>query len=536
MSIWIGLALLAVVIVGAVIAWQRRSRPPATPPVEAPRAPPVEVPSVEAVAAEPAVVEAPPTVPPAPEPVEVAPAVIAPAVVAPPVAAAPAPAVVEPPVAPPAPAVVEPPVAPPAPIAESAPAQELRIEPPEPTTIQMPRTTAKPPPPLELVTQVLVLERATAAQWESAISIESVDAGSPFADSLAGSLQRQLPAQDGALFRARFEHGDALALAQANLVDLKERVERQAASRGAADPARDPAFAAWLDGAASAALAGQALAAWARGRHLGALDAESSELKSAIAALQARLDPEALRLLKAARQDLSRFLREAREGYAAAVRKPVFLERVTGACTEAGAMWSRLEARGEAIRTQLAAQADAPRLGEVQLERTLAALRALHEERRVHALGARLLGAIHGLRIALGAPRAAPGGGALEQAHERWRAAAGVERALLDRLVERVRTAKAPEYAGRGEFESNRAAARAAYDKLVVAGADATGVALEAARAAEVRGWLDGEADEFVLYVRVGPDGRIVEWRRAPIAREARAPDASRQATAGAAP
>jgi hypothetical protein len=534
MSVWIGIALLVVAIVGALVAWQRRQRHEAEPrPVEAPR-------EADATAQAPATV-APPVVaptlaPPVAPPVVAAAPIEAARIESAPIEAAPveAAAIARTPV-----------VAPPAPIAPAvAPAPPpAAIMPPDPVTIAQPRTTAKPPPPLELVTRVLVLERATQAQWESATAIESVDTASPFADSLTGSLQRQMPssADGGMLYRARFERGDALALAQANLIDLKERVERRDGVRGAQtdpardlarDPARDPAFVSWLDGAASAALAGQALAAWARARHIGALDAESGEIKAAIQAQQARFDAEAVRLLKGASQDLSRFLREAREGYAAALRKPVFLERVQAACTEAGNVWSRLEGRLDAIRTMLAAQADAPRLGEVQLERSLAALRAMADERRVQVLGARLLAAIHGVRTALGAPRPKAGESELVQALGRWRSSVAAERALLDRLIERVRTAKAPEYAGKGEFESNRVAARAAYDRLVADGATAAGAALEAACAAEARGFLDGEADQFTLYMRVAPDGRIVEWRRAPLERDARTADDSRQAAA----
>jgi hypothetical protein len=169
----------------------------------------------------------------------------------------------------------------------------------------------------------------------------------------------------------------------------------------------------------------------------------------------------------------------------------------------------------------------------VQLERALVQLRALYEERRVQTLGARLLAALNGLRLALGAPRA-NAASALREVRERWQADATAERALLDRLIERVKTARPPEYAGKGEFESNRSAARAAYDRLVVDSADATARVLDAASAAQARGFLDGEAVDWTLYLRVGAGGRIAEFRRAPPAppAAAQAPPAAER-TAG---
>ena len=527
LTAWIGVALLAVVVVAVALLARRggkREEPPVEPREAVPDAPVLAPPAEPPVRAAPA--EPPAVAPVEPPQAEAPPAVVVPPpapAVAPPVVAAPPPVVVPPPVAPVAPPVpvarVEPPPPP-------TPAPRAPEPPPDPVTIA-PRTVAKPPPPLELVSRVLLLERATPAEWDGAVPIDSVDATSPFADSLTGTLQRQMPVGSGALFRARFDGTTALFLAQANLVELKERVERlEGAGRS-----RDPGDGTWLDGAAAAALAGQALAAWVRARHLSELDAESADIKGAITALQTRLDADGQRLLKAASQDLSRFLREAREGYAAALRKPVFLERVEAACAAAGASWTALQARIAAIRAQLATQADAPRFGEVQLERTLAQLRALHDERRVQALGARLLGALHGLRVALGAPHP-KGIAVLQEARDRWHAEAADERTLLERLLERVKTAKAPEYAGKGEFESNRNAARAAHDRLVADGGDATARVLDAAAAAQARGFLDGEAIDWTLYVRVGMGGRIGEWRRALPVRAPGAPAAAPAASA----
>ena len=373
-----------------------------------------------------------------------------------------------------------------------------------------------------------MLERAASEEWASAITIDNVDSASPFADFLTATLQRQVPVGDGALLRVRFDGDAALFLARANLVEMKEHVERL----DGAGRSRYAGSGTWLDGAAAAALAGQVLTAWVRARHLAALDAESADVKAAIAALQSRLDGDSQRLLKAASNDLSRFLREAREGYAAALRKPVFRERVEASCAEAGRTWVTLQARLAAIRTHLAAQADAPRLGEVQLERALVQMRALHEERRVQALGARLLAALHGMRLALGTPHA-EGAAALRAIGERWHAEAVAECALLDRLMERVKAAKAPEYTGKGEFESNRSAAKAAYDRLVADAAGATARALDAAGAALARGFLDGEAADWTLVLRVGPSGRIAEWRRVPPARPAAAPASTATRSAG---
>ena len=526
MSVWIGIALLVVAIVGALVAWQRRQRQEAEPrPVEAPH-------EANATAQAPTTV-APPVVAPALTP-PVAPPVVAAApteaaqIEAAPIEAAPiARASVA---APPAP--IAPPVAPaPPPAAMAAP---------DPVTIAQPRTTAKPPPPLELVTRVLVLERATQAHWESATAIESVDTASPFADSLTGSLQRQMPssADGGMLYRARFERGDALALAQANLIDLKERVERRDGPRGtrpdpARDPARDPAFASWLDGAASAALAGQALAAWARARHIGALDAESGEIKAAIQAQQARFDAEAVRLLKGASQDLSRFLREAREGYAAALRKPVFLERVRGRVHRGRQrlVAARGPTRRDPHHARRAGRCAAPRRG---------AARAQPSPRcaRWPTSGACRPSA-HGCspRSTACAPPSARRGRSQGK-----RARAGA-RALALFGGRRTRAARSPDRA-RAHGEGTRATpARASSNRIAWRRAPRTtgwsptarlppARALEAACAAEARGFLDGEADQFMLYMRVAPDGRIVEWRRAPLERDARIADASRQAAA----
>lgn len=372
----------------------------------------------------------------------------------------------------------------------------------------------------EPVDEVLALARADRSLWDAAIALEC--APEPLAtltDLLAANLPMTRPPEGGAeaIFAVHFDRDDALRVARASpstLLDIA--AHRRAAAIVKAGGRPEAARLAWLGGAASAMLAGTVLGAWTRTRHLVALDEELAEIKSLLAALQPKLDAETLRALKTLLQDLSRFMREARDNYPAALRKPVYLERVAEAGAEAARVWLALQERPRAIRAQLAALADAPRYGEVQLERSVVQLQALHEEHRVQGLGARLVAALNGLRLALGDSAALPGVPTLASLGATWRSDADAERALLRRVAECERGALGPPYAGKGEFESNRAAARGLLARLGTESAEGAGLSLQEAQGALAAGFLDGQASDWTLLLRVDGAGRVSELRRCP--------------------
>jgi hypothetical protein len=390
-----------------------------------------------------------------------------------------------------------------------------------PVALRVPPAVAPVEPAAgEPADEVLALARADRSSWDAASALEcAAETLATLTDLLAANVPMATPPQGGAvtIYAVHFEGDDALPVARANpsrLHDLAARRHAAAVANGGGGP--EAARVAWLGGTASAMLAGTVLGAWTRTRHLVALEEEVAEIKSLLTALQIKLDDETLRAFKPLVQDLSRFMREARDNYSAVIRKPVYLERVAEAAAEATRVWLALQERPRAIRAQLAALADAPRYGEVQLERSVLQLQALHGERRVQALGARLVAALNGLRLALGDSAASPGVPTLASLCATLRSDADAERALLRRVTECERGALGPPYAGKGEFESNRAAARGLLSRLGTESAEGAGLSLQEAQGALAAGFLDGQARDWTLLLRVDDAGRVSELRRRP--------------------
>ena len=144
------------------------------------------------------------------------------------------------------------------------------------------------------------------------------------------------------------------------------------------------------------------LAGLANERFLESLGDEMRELKSLLAGLAPKIDGLADGRLKALVQDLSRFAREARENYASAIGKAAFRERIEDAAERALNIWRDAVERTDAARQPLETLSKSPRFGEVQVEKALALMRALHEQKRIQEISARTLAAAHTLRLAVG--------------------------------------------------------------------------------------------------------------------------------------
>ena len=376
----------------------------------------------------------------------------------------------------------------------------------------VPAAAAVPPEPVVALPaeEALPIELADPALWSAATTLD--DAGDRLAAwtaLVAPALRSPAQPNGDAILAVRFAGDTSVGIARADAASLEAVAERRKAA-----PAGDAA-AGWLGRDAAATLAGTVLAAWTAKRYLADLEARLPEIKGTLQAIAPKLDPATQSRLKALVHELSRYLREARDNYATAIRKPVFLERVGESSVEAERVWQALQDRSAALRTLLEALANAPRYGEVQLERTVAHLHALHDERRIEALGARILAALTVLRLALGEPAVPRGARSLDALAAAHRAALEEEQALRQRLADCERSAKGPPYAGRGEFESNRVAARGWLAKLEAEPTDGAGRCLADARAALAAGFLDGEATDWTLLLRCDRDGRVVEARHA---------------------
>ena len=345
-------------------------------------------------------------------------------------------------------------------------------------------------------------------RWAAAQPLDAPLEGLPAAP-IVGDGQ---PAEG--LFALRFDGNELLGIARAD-PDALDRLAQRPATAIAGDPGVRSAA---IDREAAIALAGAALAVRVRERHLGELEVQLTDLKSALPGLVSKLDPASQARAKALVHDLSRFVREAREHYASVVRKPVFHERLEEAAVEATHLWQALEGRARTVRTQLEGAVNASRFGEVQLERAVAQLRAMHDERRMAAFGARLVAAFSLARLAFGAGQAPAGAASVEALAAARRADIDAEGALLARLEACERSAKAPAYAGRGEFEKNRAAAREWTARLRGDSAEAATRTLDAAREQLAGGFLGGEATDGSVLWRCDAGGRVVEMRGAPAA------------------
>lgn len=449
--------------------------------------------------------EAPPAEPVAPP--AVAPAEPLPRVVTPPVAAPPPPAL---------PAVL-PPLAKATTTPTPAPAPASVVAAPPAT--RAPRSVpAAPPVPATVVERatrfvlrddpgrapVLLLERADETRWAAAAVLEPTPMQR---DALAALLVHadRLDAAPGAqaaadLFLLRLRGGTALPLA---------RGELSAAPGG--DLQSEPAQA--LDPAGAASGAAIMLALHCSPTYLSGLRARVTETKTLAAALHPKLVAQGDGKLKSLLQDLTRYLREAEENYAGAIRKPVFIARVADTCGQAELLWRSIGDAAAAARTQIDAQIGAPRFGEVQLEKALGAVRELHNQQRLQDVAARILAGWHLLRLALG--EASPGAAdTLRAAREALTAGVRTDHELAGRLGTAIDGAKVPDYVGKAEFIANRTAAREQLQKIETEPLDAAANYLGEVVDAIDAGFA-GRAT-LALLLRLDAQHRAVELRALP--------------------
>lgn len=428
-------------------------------------------------------------------PVEATPAVM-PTVAPPPAGvAAPAPAHHEPPPAPPLAAPL-PKVAPALPRTAAAPAQTA------PRVVDRPAAPALPKVArFELRdgdAGVLVLERAPAASWDRATTLVST----PVQRELLSDLMARARELDGAaagdaVYAVRLAAGAALPLARS-----------EGAPAGSSTFVSEPPQA--LDPVAAANFAAAALALQAARVHLPALHGQVGETKTVAAALHPKLIAQTEGRLKSLVQDLARYLREAEENYAGAIRKPVFIGRVDGACEQALGVWQGALAAAAGARAQIETQVRAPRFGEVQLEKSLAALRDLQGQRRVLDAAARILAGWEQLRLLLGEPSAdaAP---ALREAAAALAAACEADNRTATALGACIDVAKTPDYVGKAEFNANRSAAREVLAGFDTGGFAAAQASLERAGAALDAGFAGRVAQTLLL--RLDAAARVVDVR-----------------------
>ena len=449
----------ALVLVGLGLGWwvgRSRRRPDEIAP---PRAAPA------ARTAAPPEVAAAPVAAPAP----VAPPVAAP--VAPPVAAAPPPAAPRP--APPQPVAKAPPPAAPPPTVSLVPPTVIIVPPPRPA-----------PPVIE---KVLALEPASEGEWAAGIALALSPVQSAAVATALGN--EELPA----LYAIDFPPGATMSVARADLAFMR------GLAAGATSASR------WLDGSAAAVVAAVSLAGLANERFLESLGDEMRALKALLAGLAPKIDGLADGRLKALVQDLSRFAREARENYASAIGKAAFRERIDDAADRALGLWRDAVERTDAARQPLETLSKASRFGEAQVERSLALMRVLHEQKRIGEIAARTLAAAHTLRIAVGDSVAATAADPLASAAAAVQAGIEQDRELHLRLIDCEKAARGDPYVGKGEFEANRAALR----KLIERPADEPFVVtlerIAATQAAEPIDPVKGRARR--LLIRTGADG-----------------------------
>lgn len=473
-AVWLVAAVVAVVVIGFAGWWLRRSAPPARAADEGTRTS-TTMPEAPAVAA----------------------AVVPPAAVAAPTVSAhggPAPAT-QAPLARPAP-----PVVPPLPRVEPAASRAAAPQTAAPRVAVRPIAPALPKlARFELRHHgvgVLALERAGAAAWHAASALASTPVQR---EQLSGLLARASEldgvADGDVVYEVNIAAGAALALARS-----------EAAAAGVVESV--PPLA--LESTAAATFAAAALALQAARVHLPALRVQVGETKTVAAALHPKLIALTEGRLKSLVQDLARYLREAEENYAGAIRKPVFIARVDAACEQAVVVWQGALAAAAAARVQIEAQVHASRFGEAQLEKALAALRDLQGQRRVLDAAARILSGWEQLRLMLG--EAAPAAAAvLQNAADQLSVALEADARIATATQACLDAAKAPDYVGKAEFNANRNAARellAGFDAAAFAAAQA---ALAHATAALAAGFA-GQAAQALL-LRVDAAARVVEVR-----------------------
>jgi hypothetical protein len=476
-AVWWVVALVAVVVAAVVIGRQRRKGAAATPDRAAD-------PTGAADHAEPA------------EAAEPGP----PAMVAAEVAAPPEPAAAPvsraepvPPAAPPA--IVPPPAEAARPQVAAAPAAAAA-----PRVVERPRAPALPKVArFELREHrrcLIGLERAAPAAWAAA---------SPLAST---PVQRELLSD----LLVRAAELDGVAAAElVYAVDVPADAAL-ALARGAGAPGLESVPRAAIDATAAANFAAAALALQAARAALPALRAQVGEAKVTVAALHPKLVATTEGRVKSLVQDLARYLREAEENYAGAIRKPVFISRIDSACEQAAAVWQGALTLAANARATIEVQTGAPRFGEVQLEKSLTALRELQGQRRVLDAAARILAGWEQLRLLLGDP--APGGAALlKDVAAALAEAAGLDGRLAAALAASLDAAKAPDYVGKAEFNANRNAARELLGSLAPETLAAPGATVRHAIAALDAGFAGRAAQALLL--KVDAAARVVEVREA---------------------
>lgn len=476
-AVWMLVAALALAC--AVLAWLllRKRRPPAMP-IEPAAPPAAAVPPAVARSAEPVV---PPLVPPTAKP--------------PAAAAAPVRPAAAPPAAPAAP------VAPAGLIAAPTTRAPRSLTPaePAPAVARAPRFVLRDALPIG---PVMLLERADRAAWALAAPLEPTPMQRDALGALLAHADR-LEAPAGAdaepRYAVRLRGGTALPLARGEL-----------AGAPGGDLQSEPPRA--IDPTQAAGVAAIMLALHCGPAYLSGLRARVTETKSLAATLHPKLMAQADGRLKALLQDLTRYLREAEENYAGAIRKPVFIARVGDTTVHAEQLWQQLADGLSAPRAQIEAQTAAARFGEVQLEKSLAALRELQGQRRLVDVAARVLAGWHLLRLALGEP--APGAAAtLRGVLERLDACAGTEHALGAALAACLEEAKVPDYVGKAEFLAQRSAVRELLGRLDEASLAAASQFVSQVIHAIEAGFA-GRAP-LALLLQLGDDGRAAEVRAA---------------------
>jgi hypothetical protein len=340
---------------------------------------------------------------------------------------------------------------------------------------------------------VLALERVGDGVWDAAASLQLT------ADQLAAlsSLAARTTVKPDGVYAAHFNGTDPLKVA-----------------RGQAPAAQRPTSpGAWLNAAASASLAGTALAAWVGEHYLAGLAEQGADIKAALTAIPAKLAAPADPRIKTLAQDLSRFNREARDNYAASIGKPLFVQKVADAATQAATILTTVQLHLSGARAELDRLAKAPRYGEVQLEKSLVQLRELHGQRRVQDAALRILAGLERLRLALGDP-GAPGGAALMRAAcERVSAGLAEDRELIKRQRAGEAVAQGSAYMGKGEFNTNRTQARALFDKIDAEPSERALQQLADVAEARAGGFLGGAAPDWALLLRIDEQGQVSELR-----------------------
>jgi hypothetical protein len=258
---------------------------------------------------------------------------------------------------------------------------------PPPAVSLVPPTVIIVPPPrpaAPVIERVLALEPAAEGDWAAGIAL-------PLSPVQSTSVATALAGEElTAVYAIDFAPGATMSVARADLAFMRNL------AAGATSTGR------WLDGSAAAVVAAVSLAGLANERFLESLGDEMRELKSLLAALAPKIDGLADGRLKALVQDLSRFAREARENYASAIGKAAFRERIEDAAERGLNVWRDAVERTDAARQPLETLSRAPRFGEVQVEKALQLMRALHEQKRIQEISARTLAAANTLRLAVG--------------------------------------------------------------------------------------------------------------------------------------